>query len=207
MIVGVCRLIANHFHLAFFESTPEVRVLPSTGITRLQRSYDPVRLPPMRPPEATLRPLPSHRTGLPRLLEPPFPRAEPTTPAGRQRCGGHGQILVIDKHAYARTYVHILRCQGGRNRRSRLRRFGTPMRSPRHRCFSQPATRAAARASSRSSFWFRASLVPPLMLSVGERSSACEPCRLQVAQQPIAPHRLLPEAHDRTRPSASARDR
>jgi hypothetical protein len=53
MIVGVCRLIANHLHLACFESIPEVRVLPSTGITRLQRSYYPVRLPPMPPPEAT----------------------------------------------------------------------------------------------------------------------------------------------------------
>src|SRR5467141_3300450 len=79
MIVGVCRLIANHLHLAFFESIPEVRVLPSTGITRLQRSYYPVRLPPVPPPEATLRPLPSHQTGLPRLPEPPFRRAVPTT--------------------------------------------------------------------------------------------------------------------------------
>ena len=35
MIVGVCRLIANHLHLAFFESIPEVRVLSSTGITRI----------------------------------------------------------------------------------------------------------------------------------------------------------------------------
>src|SRR4249920_3155427 len=83
MIVGVCRLIANHLHLAFFESIPEVRVLSSAGITRLQRSYYPVRLPPMPPPEATLRPLPSHQTGLPRLPEPPFRRAVPTTPADR----------------------------------------------------------------------------------------------------------------------------
>jgi hypothetical protein len=83
MIVGVCRLIANHHHLAFFESIPEVRVLPSTGITRLQRSYYPVRLPPVPPPEATLRPLPSHQTGLPRLPEPPFQRAVPTTPVDR----------------------------------------------------------------------------------------------------------------------------
>src|SRR3984957_6458927 len=83
MIVGVCRLIANHLHLAFFESIPEVRVLPSTGITRLQRSYYPVRLPPVPPPEATLRPLPPHQTGLPRLPEPPFQRAVPTTPADR----------------------------------------------------------------------------------------------------------------------------
>src|SRR4249920_3636986 len=83
MIVGVCRLIANHLHLAFFESIPEVRVLSSAGITRLQRSYYPVRLPPMPPPEATLRPQPSHQTGLPRLPEPPFQRAVPTTPADR----------------------------------------------------------------------------------------------------------------------------
>jgi hypothetical protein len=32
-------------HLVRFEYTPEVRVLSSTGVTRLQRYYDPVRLP------------------------------------------------------------------------------------------------------------------------------------------------------------------
>src|SRR6266478_9265793 len=74
---------ANHLHLAIFESAPEVRVLSSSNITWLQRSYDPVRLPPIPPPEATLRPLPSHQTGLPRLPEPPFRRAVPTTPADR----------------------------------------------------------------------------------------------------------------------------
>src|ERR1700730_17995462 len=61
----------------------ELRSLPSTGVTRLQRSYDPVRLPPWPPPFATLRPLPSPLTGLPRLPEPPFRRAVPTTPADR----------------------------------------------------------------------------------------------------------------------------
>jgi hypothetical protein len=64
MIVGV--LQAN-FTLPSSKSTPEVRVLSSTGITRLQQSYYPVRLPPVPPPEATLGPLPSHQTGLPRL--------------------------------------------------------------------------------------------------------------------------------------------
>src|SRR5674536_310756 len=44
---GVCRLIANHHDLAIFESAPEVRALPSASITRLQRSYDPIRLPPL----------------------------------------------------------------------------------------------------------------------------------------------------------------
>ena len=81
IVVGVCRHIANHRHLAIFESTPEVRVLSSAGVTRPQQSYDPVRLPPMPPPEATLRSLPSHQTGLPRLLGLPFRRAVPTTPA------------------------------------------------------------------------------------------------------------------------------
>src|ERR1700736_5523727 len=116
MIVGVCRLIANHLHLAFFESIPEVRVLPSTSITRLQRSYDPVRLPPMPPPEATLRPLPSHQAGLPRLPEPPFQRAVPTTPADRagayvdcfpasrslpQMAGGSASALSLSRPAQA----------------------------------------------------------------------------------------------------------
>src|SRR6202035_1792565 len=80
---GVCRLIANHHDLAIFESAPEVRALSSASITRLRRSYDPVRLPPWPPPFATLRPLPSPVTGLPRLPEPPFQRAVPTTPADR----------------------------------------------------------------------------------------------------------------------------
>ena len=112
MIVGVCRLIANRLHLALFESIPEVRVLPSTGITRLQRSYYPLQLPPM-PPEATLRPLPSHQTGLPRLPEPPFQRAVPTTPAdragayvdcfpaSRQMAGGSASALSLSRPAQA----------------------------------------------------------------------------------------------------------
>jgi hypothetical protein len=79
----VCRLIANHHDLAIFESAPEVRALSSASIIRLQRSYDPVRLPPWPPPFATLRPLPSPLTGLPRLPEPLFRRAVPTTPADR----------------------------------------------------------------------------------------------------------------------------
>ena len=55
----------------------------SGPFARPRRSYDPVRLPPWPPPVATLRPLPSPLTGLPRLPEPPFQRAAPTTPADR----------------------------------------------------------------------------------------------------------------------------
>jgi hypothetical protein len=63
-----------------------LRALCSAGAARPQCSYDPVRLPPMPPPEATLRPLPSLQTGLPRLLGSPFRRAVPTTPADQNRC-------------------------------------------------------------------------------------------------------------------------
>jgi len=65
VIDGVLRLVANHLDLPIFESTPEVRVLCSAGITQHHCSYDPVRLPPEPPPIATLRPLPSLTTGLP----------------------------------------------------------------------------------------------------------------------------------------------
>jgi hypothetical protein len=65
------------------KAQPEVRALPSAGITRPQRSYDPVRRPPGPPPEATLRPRPSSAAGLPRLPASPFQRAVSNTPADR----------------------------------------------------------------------------------------------------------------------------
>jgi hypothetical protein len=51
MIVGVCRLIANHLHLAFFESTPEVRAFPPPALPSFI-GRDTVRLPPMPPPRS-----------------------------------------------------------------------------------------------------------------------------------------------------------
>ncbi len=69
------------------KSTPEVRALPSTGITRPQQYYGPVRLPPRPPLYATSRPLPSPTTGLPRLPASPFQRAVPITPADRTGAG------------------------------------------------------------------------------------------------------------------------
>ena len=46
----VCRLTPIHRPSPSSTSTPEVRVLSSAGVTRHQRSYDPVRLPPAPPP-------------------------------------------------------------------------------------------------------------------------------------------------------------
>ena len=63
---GVCRLAPIHRPSPSSPSTPEVRILPSTGVTRVQRYYDPVRLPPVPLPEAALRPLPPPQMGLPR---------------------------------------------------------------------------------------------------------------------------------------------
>src|SRR5262245_18018369 len=72
--------------LAIFESAPEVRVLCSAGITRPQRSNDPVRLPPKPPPEVTLRPLPSPTTGLPLQPRTTLPTCCAHYPGGSSRC-------------------------------------------------------------------------------------------------------------------------
>src|SRR5262245_38815410 len=53
--------------LAIFESAPEVRALCSAGITRPQRSNDPVRLPPWPPPDATFEAATLARNGSPPL--------------------------------------------------------------------------------------------------------------------------------------------
>jgi hypothetical protein len=80
-------------------SSPITFTSPSSKARQKSGSFPPPALPGFngrmtlsdsrqgRRLKATLRPLPSHRTGLPRLPEPPFRRAEPTTPA--DRAGAH----------------------------------------------------------------------------------------------------------------------
>jgi hypothetical protein len=80
------RLIANHRHLAIFESTPEVRVLPSAGITQLQRSYDPVRLPPMPPPESDVEAATLAANGSPPIARTIFPTCRAHYPGGSNGC-------------------------------------------------------------------------------------------------------------------------
>ncbi len=58
-------------HLIRFENVPEVRVLPSTGITRLQRYYDPVRLPPGPVPYSTVEAATLVQNGSPPLAPSP----------------------------------------------------------------------------------------------------------------------------------------
>lgn len=64
-------------------SIPEVRVLPSPGITRLQRYYDPLRLPAWPPAHLAFEVATLSQTGPPTLPEIPFPRAVPTTSMNR----------------------------------------------------------------------------------------------------------------------------
>ena len=54
---------------------PEVRALPSPGVTRLQRYYDPVRLPPGPPPETASKP----RTPT-RRVSPDYPHCPSNVP-------------------------------------------------------------------------------------------------------------------------------
>src|SRR5947209_19973960 len=74
-------------HLCSFQSTPAVRALPFTGITRLPRSYDPFRLPLLAATltvASELRAPPA--TDLPQLPRPPSRHAVLTTPVDRNRC-------------------------------------------------------------------------------------------------------------------------
>src|ERR1700758_2784711 len=79
--------------LIIFESTPEVRVLSSAGVTQPRRSYDPVRLPSDPPPRAVLKPRPPIQTGLPRLPASPFQRAVPITPV--DQTGAHVDCFPV----------------------------------------------------------------------------------------------------------------
>jgi hypothetical protein len=124
----------------------------------------------MPPPVATLRPLPSHRTGLPRLPASPFRRAVPTTPA--DRAGAH--VDCFPAHAAFPKW------QEGRHPRCHFRgllrlhsRYGPPDRSAAPR---QPLSRGSSscgypheplvsyRINRQLSVW---NLPPPVMRAFG----------------------------------------
>src|SRR5215208_4853564 len=144
--------MANHLHLTIFESAPEVRALCSAGVPRPRRSYDPVRLPPWPSPVATLRPLPSRMTGLPRLPEPPSRRAVPTIPA--DRAGAR-----VD---YFPAHTAFPKWQEGRHPHCHFRgllrlhtRYGPPDRSAAqgdlcHEAPALPVTRTSRSSATRS---------------------------------------------------------
>ena len=132
------------------EACQKVRALCSAGITRHRRSYDPVRLPSWSLPSATLRTLPSPMTSLPRLPEPPFRRAVPTTPADR----AGARVDCFPAHAAFPKW------QEGRHPHCHFRgllrlhsRYGPPDRSATqgdlcHEAPTQPVTRPSRSSAS-----------------------------------------------------------
>ncbi len=84
--IRCCQAHRQSPHLAIFESAPEVRVLCSAGITRPQRSYDPVRTPAMatacRDVEATTL----ARDGSPPITRTTFPTCRAHYPGGSSGC-------------------------------------------------------------------------------------------------------------------------
>src|SRR5436305_6923633 len=71
--------------LSFFKSTSEVRVLPSTGITRHQRYCDPLRLPGWPPSCDDVGDAISASPGSPPITQITFPTCRAQYPGGRNR--------------------------------------------------------------------------------------------------------------------------
>ncbi len=69
-------------HLVRFENTPKVRVLPSTGVTRLRRYYDPVRLPFGPMPCSTVEAATLVQNGSPLLARSPVSTCRAHYPGG-----------------------------------------------------------------------------------------------------------------------------
>src|SRR3954471_16948143 len=84
-----CQTHRQSPHLSSFTSTPEVRVLSSAGVTRPQRSYDPLRLPDWPLPlRTTLGGATSTSPGYPPLAQITFSACRAHYP------GGSEQVLV-----------------------------------------------------------------------------------------------------------------
>ena len=72
--------------LCFFRGTLEVRVLSSTGVTRLPRYYNPLRLPELSVPYGNVEAVTSSVPDLPLLPRLPCPHAVLITPVESIRC-------------------------------------------------------------------------------------------------------------------------
>ncbi len=141
---------ANFPALVLFPSAPEVRPLPSTGVDRLPRYYEPLRLPArlhaahcdVEGRDSLVSP------GLPRCAWCPFPRAVPTTPVDHVGC----MRRLLPRRAAAFPFL-----QGGR-------------RPPRH-------FRGLLRIHSRYGPWIRSRAFRPL-LSRGFVATDCSAATL-----------------------------
>ena len=80
------RLAPSHPPSPSSTSTPEVRVLSSTGVTQLHRYYDPVRLPLEPMPYGTVEAATLAQYGPPPLARSPVSTCRAHYPGGRSRC-------------------------------------------------------------------------------------------------------------------------
>jgi hypothetical protein len=80
-------LQAHHQSPTLFsvKSAPEVRVLSSAGVTRLRRSYDPVRLPRGPAPYRAVEAATPVRHGSPPITRPTFPTCRAHYPGGPEQ--------------------------------------------------------------------------------------------------------------------------
>ena len=78
--------LANHHALAILRSAPEVRVLPSTGVTRPQQYYDPVRHPQTPPPVSDVEAATLMPNGSPPITRTTIPACRAQYPGGPNGC-------------------------------------------------------------------------------------------------------------------------
>src|SRR5262245_24937858 len=99
-VARCCQTHRQSPHLSSFTSTPEVRALSSTGITRLHRSYSPLRRPDWPwPLPTTFGDATSASPGPPPLTQITFPACRAHYP------GGSVQVLVGCLTALSRARV------------------------------------------------------------------------------------------------------
>ena len=153
--------------LVFVESAPEVRVLPSAGITRPHRYHDPVRLPPEPPPKAALRARPS----VPGRVSPDYPHHPSDVPCPLPRWTETGASVGCFPTRAAFPVI-----QAGRRPRLHFRgllrlhsRYGPPDRSTaqgglRHEASTRPVTQAEPLVSYQINRQLSGWNLPPLVI-------------------------------------------
>ena len=92
--------------LVSFKSTPEVRALPSTGITRLRRYYGPLRLPPGPAPKVPLRVATPHPGRVSHVTQDTFLTCCPHYPGRSNRCIGYGPVPLRPSPNIGRVGIH-----------------------------------------------------------------------------------------------------
>jgi hypothetical protein len=185
----------------FAGSSPITFTSPSSKARQKSGPFPPPALPGFNGPmtlsdsrqcrrlQATLRPLPSHRTGLPRLLEPPFRRAVPTTPA--DQAGAHVDCFPAraafpkwqegrHPHCHFRGLLRLHSRYGPPNRSAAQRRPLSRGSNP-HSYPHEPLV--SYRINQQLSGW----ILPPLMIRAFE-AHCHEPT--YAVQQTTVPHSI-----------------